>query len=243
VFVLGFLGVLLDLGFRARVHSQSIDNFSVTKRHASKNNVVVGKWDASSIRKRFIIAAFVLADVRKNHISVELVDLVVGGFAVEMSRGERVELRGGVENTGEFLGRTLVLQIGFAVQVLGLDVGDSLDARGVDQEQVSWEKLVLRNFDDLADPDVVPVAVFEGTSLRVVDMSSVIIFLVVRLVALVVFIGVLDHGQGNDKHEGWKHRRFPVRDRNYVHQLHERDQDEIHIRPLTQLDEQIQRQK
>lgn len=49
-----------------------------------------------------------------------------------------------------------MLQVCFTIQILGLNIANSFGRRAVEQEQVTWEVLVLINLDDLSNPDLLP---------------------------------------------------------------------------------------
>lgn len=66
--------------------------------------------------------------------------------------------------------------------------------------------MIFLNFDNVTDFDVCPFAMISGV-LAVVDLlSPTIVKLVVRFVALVIFVSFLEHGEDEYHREGTDHR-------------------------------------
>lgn len=184
--------------------------------------------------------------------SVELVHVGVGTVALHLERVEGAGAVLGGAQVGKGGGRIAGLEVGLAVEVLGLDKGDVVVLGGRTDEDVGGDGLVVEDLDKVADADVLPEglgpvrgavgvcgveldgglgerglgagagrdaagddAPDKGASLgagRVwvgpggagEDADGGVVHAAVGLVALDVFVGILDGGDAEDDDDGEK---------------------------------------
>lgn len=94
------------------------------------------------------------------------------------------------------------LEVGLAVEVDGLDVGNSGRVAGGEEDHVTGDALVGEYLEDLADSDLLPSLGEESAGLRVEHRGSAVVLDAVRSVAAPVLVGVLDGGDEEDEREG-----------------------------------------
>lgn len=87
----------------------------------------------------------------------------------------------------------LVLQVSFSVQVLSLNIADPLGHRGVQQDDIRREELVVRDLDYLADLQLLPPFYLKLLGCPVSNQNRSVVLLPVRLVSLVILENVLHH--------------------------------------------------
>lgn len=110
-----------------------------------------------------------------------------------------------------------MLEVGLTVQVLGFDVGDTFRRGAVQQNQISWEELILLCLDNHTDLEVLPLHLRELTRVRVAHEHLPVVLEVVRLVSLHVLEYILDHGDEDDEAQRHQHHRRPARIRYRLH--------------------------
>lgn len=115
-----------------------------------------------------------------------------------------------VECVPKILGDLLVLQVRFAVKVLGLNVAYALIFRALNADHVGGEEAVLLNFNEIADFDVTPTNFFKGVGSTIKAEAERVVFDCVLIVAAVIFVGILAHRCEDNEDEGSHHSRLTI---------------------------------
>ena len=95
-----------------------------------------------------------------------------------------------------------MLEISLSVEVLRLDVRNSLVQGTRYHQHVAREELVLLNLYEATNLHVEGLHLPEAGFTTRTTLHDRVVLLIVLLTPLVVFKGVLDHGDTNDEHEG-----------------------------------------
>lgn len=123
----------------------------------------------------------------------------------------------------------LRLQIRLTIEILGLNKKTTLLVHTVEHNHISREELILHDLDDHCRLDVLPLLPLVLLFRDVIDLDLVLVLFLVRLVPLIVFKSILEHGYEDDHAEGEGHHRFAARYRYRFYRLHVGDQQEVKI--------------
>ena len=139
----------------------------------------------------------------------------------------------------EFFGNAFILEVGLTVEIFRLDVAHPLLFRTFHDDHISWEKLVLLDFDEVSDLDVAPTNIFKALLSLVVSSAERVIFFIIFTVSTIVLIGVLAHRGEHNQHKWRQHGRLAPRNRNYLDSLHDCDEKKVDICGFGKLLEKI----
>lgn len=133
---LGISRVHHDLSLMPSVYYEAQNVFGVSKAAASQQEILTAQ--------RYSFLA-----IRKEEGALEFVNKVISFFA-DKPGSEFFNRIFTCEQTVEgFLG-FLVLQVGFSVEVLGLNIADTFRLGAFEENQISWEELIAHHLNDLA---------------------------------------------------------------------------------------------
>jgi hypothetical protein len=150
-----------------------------------------------------------------------------------------------------------VLQVGLSVQTLGFNITHALWQTAPNNHHITWEELVLVNFDDLADSHVAPQLLLKMNCLLFSILAaslqtflhrhsnlclSVVLFVVLSM-AVIILVEILDHGNTNHKGERASKHRHSSGIRDGWDALHNRQDEEVKVCELGELEHQIEGQK
>lgn len=179
------------------VDCDSPNELSVSQGAASQENLFLSKTD------RFFTAW-------KSKLAVELVDelvlfLTLNNTVIEVVKCILIILA--FFNT--LFGCFLVFKVAFSVQILGLDIANTVRFRAINENEIAWEVLIFFNLDDLAHPQLLPPEHSEhpldvAMSHDGVRCSHPLkVLSPIRHVSLNIFEQVLEHRDSDD--EGERH--------------------------------------
>ena len=123
----------------------------------------------------------------------------------------------------------LLLKICFAVKILSLHETDTLGQRALQKDQIAGEVLFLVDFDERADLDILTLGLFEMYRALWTAVDSGIILFVVFLAPLIIFEGILDHGDTDNGQQGQESENPVVLVSKRREKLHYHDDQEVDI--------------
>jgi hypothetical protein len=133
-----------------------------------------------------------------------------------------------------------MLQVCLAVEIFSLNIANAFRVGTIDEYQVAWEIFVLSHFDQLADFNIAPSSLLNTFAFKGLNFATVL--LVVRLMPIIIFINVLHHADkendGESTEASWNAGRIQG-----LETLHDANEQEIKVRQLSELFEQVQRNK
>jgi hypothetical protein len=132
-----------------------------------------------------------------------------------------------------------MLQVGLTVQVLGLNVADAFSPRGVEEHQISWEKLILEHFYNAADTHFFPWLLLKEASGRVENLSVSVVLLLVGFMPLDILEEVLDGRYSAHEEQGKQNGGLTSGDRDRGDDLQDHNKEEIDVGQLGELVEQV----
>jgi hypothetical protein len=71
----------------------------------------------------------------------------------------------------------------------------------MNSEQVGGKKLVLVDLEDLSNLHVLPLGLDKNTVAN--HLTNSVVFLIIFLMTQVIFVGIFDHTNQDDKAKGW----------------------------------------
>lgn len=216
-----------DFGFTAGVDGDTNGPRSVFELTTAENDVGRAERDAFAV------------DV---HVGMEAIDVPIRFLATDKAGGgEGGGGGGGGVGFEDFLLGVTSFEIGFAVEVDGLDVGDAGRVAGGEEEHVTRDGIVGMKLDELADADVFPAS---GEELGVggEDGASAVVFKLVGAVTAEVFVGVFDGGDGEDKGER-EDGSFTAEDAELGDLIHGGEDEEVDVGETVELLEEVAREE
>lgn len=123
------------------------------------------------------------------------------------------------------MGHFFQLQISLAIQIFCFHVGQLRFLSMLEQKHITWKILVLINFDNVANHDILPFDLREAELGD--ELNFALIFLFVAHPPLPVLEEILDHGDDDHDDQGEEHGRLALRDRYGGYHLQNTNQEEI----------------
>lgn len=182
-----------DLGIVAGISDEPVDVAHVSHKATSEQEIV---------------------EINGSHFSVgvgdfthELVEVWVGGLVLEDdARLLTAQVRLAFEELLELEMHVFLLQVGFAVQGLGLNITKAFGFTGAQNEHISRDNFILMNPDDLAHEQVLLLHGLERGTVIALDRTKVLFC--VRFSALIILIEIFGSANENDETkrqvDGWK---------------------------------------
>ena len=170
----------------------------------AKSQDIVCVAQAAALQEDLVRAQWNLTPISEDKVTVESVEELVWCFALDLGGHKPREgllVRLVLDLLIDLFSCLLLLEIRFAVQVLGLNVADALRQRALEQNQIGWERLVFAHFDNASDLKLKTVHRVETLRSPICRQYFLHVLHVVLLSSLGVLVRVLDHRDTDDEAE------------------------------------------